>query len=171
MLHLIVVTVTAFNYFNGNYNECIQYELNGFLYFTLWFMKITVFILIILIYSPWWEENNQLLINDEDPWLAYIKSSMHPSFGILVGTGQKIPQITLFCSSDVRRNAWAKMVRGKLKFCLFISAAHVRLSMIKFICSNMWYQNHLYAILFSIKLSLILYLCGYYWIQCIISWI
>jgi hypothetical protein len=33
------------------------------------------------------------------------------------------------------------MTRGKSEFCLFISAAHVKLSMIKFICSNMWYQS------------------------------
>jgi len=100
-------------------------------------MKITVFILIILIYFSWWEENNQLLINDEGPWPAYIKSHMHPSFGTLIGTGQKIPQITFFCSSNGRRNAWAKMAKSKPKSCHFIFAAHVRLSMIKFICSNM----------------------------------
>jgi hypothetical protein len=104
-------------------------------------MKITVFILIILIYFPWWEENNQLLINEEGPWPAYTKSHMHPSFGTLIGTSQKIPQITFFCSSDVRRNAWAKMARGKPKSCHFIFVAHVRLSKIKFICSNMWYQS------------------------------
>jgi hypothetical protein len=104
-------------------------------------MKITVFILIILIYFSWWEENSQLLINNEGPWPAYISSPMHPSFGTLIGTDQKIPLITFFCFSDVRRNAWAKLAKGKPRSCHFISAAHVRLSMIKFICSYMWSQS------------------------------